>query len=58
MVDHLNQVSIFGRSFVALVIILGLDRMFSAVHAYEEWRGEEAPLWRVFGAVVGLWLPD
>jgi hypothetical protein len=32
--------------------------MFSAVHAYEEWRGEEAPLWRVFGAVVGLWLPD
>src|SRR5262249_16858129 len=28
------------------------------VHAYEEWRGEEAPLWRVFGAIVGLWVPN
>jgi hypothetical protein len=22
------------------------------------WRGEEVPLWRVFGAVVGLWFPQ
>jgi hypothetical protein len=24
----------------------------------EEWRGEEAPLWRVFGAIVGLLVPN
>jgi len=56
--DHLDQVSIFGRSSVALFLILGLDLTFSAIHAYEEWRGEEAPLWRVFGAIVGLWVPN
>jgi hypothetical protein len=56
--DHLDQVSVFGRSSVVLFLILGFDWAFSAVHAYEEWRGEEAPLWRVFGAVVGLWLPN
>ena len=58
VLDHLDQVSIFGRSSVALFLILGLDWAFSAVHAYDEWRGEEAPLWRVFGAIVGLWLPN
>ena len=56
--DHLAQFSIFGRSSVALFLILGLDLTFSAIHAYEEWRGEEAPLWRVFGAIVGLWVPN
>jgi hypothetical protein len=49
VLDHLDQVSIFGRSSVAFFLILGLDWAFSAVHAYDEWRGEEAPLWRVFG---------
>lgn len=58
ILDHLDQVSIFGRSLMWLVILLGLDWIFSAVHAYEEWRGECVPLWRVFGAVVGLWLPN
>jgi hypothetical protein len=58
ILDHLDQVSVFGRSSVALFLILGFDWAFSAVHAHEEWRGEEAPLWRVFGAVVGLWLPN
>src|SRR4029077_417217 len=56
--DHLDQFSIFGRSSIALFLILGLDWAFSAVHAYEEWRGEEAPLWRVFGAIVGLRVPN
>jgi hypothetical protein len=58
ILDHLDQVSVFGRSSIALVLILSLDWAFSAIHAYEEWQGEEAPLWRVFGAVVGLWLPN
>jgi hypothetical protein len=56
--DHLDQFSIFGRSSIAFFLILGLDWAFSAIHAYEEWRGEEAPLWRVFGAIVGLWVPN
>ena len=58
VLDHLDQVSIFGRSSVAFFLILGLDWAFSAVHAYDEWRGEEAPLWRVFGAIVGLRVPN
>ena len=58
ILDHLDQVSVFGRSSVAFFLVLGLDWAFSAVHAYDEWRGEEAPLWRVFGAIVGLWLPN
>ncbi len=58
LLDHLNRVSVFGQSSVALFLILGLDWAFSAFHSYQEWRGEKAPLWRVFGAVVGLWLPN
>lgn len=58
VLEHLDQVSVFGRSPVALFFILGLDWAFTAVHDYEEWRGEKAPLWRVFGAIVGVWLPN
>src|ERR1700727_58990 len=58
ILDHLAQASVFGRSAVALFLILGLDWAFTAIHDYEEWRGETAPLWRVFGAVVGLRLPN
>src|SRR5262245_5128045 len=58
VLDYLDQVSVFGHSAVALFLILGLDWAFSAIHAYQEWRGEEVPLWRVFGAVVGVWLPN
>jgi hypothetical protein len=58
ILDHLDQVSIFGRSSVALFVILGLDWAFSAVHIHEEWRGEKVPLWRVFGAVVGVRIPN
>jgi hypothetical protein len=56
--DHFDQVSIFGRSAGALLLILLLDWVFSAFHSYQEWRGAKAPLWRIFGAVVGVWLPD
>ena len=57
LLDHLDQVSIFGRSAAALLLILGFDWAFSAFHSYQEWRGEKAPLWRVFGAVVGVFVP-
>jgi hypothetical protein len=58
LLDHLDQLSVFGRSAVALFVILGLDWTFTAVHAFEEWKGEEVPLWRNFGAIVGIWLPN
>ena len=48
ILDHLDQVSVFGPSSLALFLILGLDWVFSSVHTYEECRGEEAPLWLVF----------
>ena len=46
--EYLDQASILGRSTVALFLILGLNWAFSALHSYQEWRGEEVPLWRVF----------
>jgi hypothetical protein len=58
MLDYLDRVSVFGRSSLALVVILGLNWTFTAIHSYQEWRGEEVPLWRVFGAIVGVWLAD
>ena len=48
ILDHLDKVSVFGPSAVALFLILGLDWVFTGVHTYQEWRGEAAPLWRVF----------
>ena len=58
LLDHLDHVSIFGRSSAALFLILALDWAFTAFHGYQEWRGAKAPLWRVFGAVVGVRLPN
>ena len=56
--DHFDKVSVFGPSAVALILILGFDWVFTGIHTYQEGRGEAAPLWRVFGAVVGLRLPN
>jgi hypothetical protein len=58
VLNHLDQISLFGRSSLALFLILGFDWAFSAFHTYQEWRGAKAPLWRIFGAVVGLWIPN
>ena len=57
MSTYLDQVSIF-ESTLALLLILGINWAFTLVHILQEWKGEEVPLWRVFGAVVGLRLPD
>jgi hypothetical protein len=53
MLDHLNQVSLFG-SAAALFLILGCNLAFTLIHILQEWKGESVPLWRVFGAVVGV----
>jgi hypothetical protein len=58
MLDHLNQVSVFGRSSAWLSIIVAINFALSALHVFQEWRGSKVPLWRVFGAVVGVWIPN
>ena len=58
MLKHLDAVSVFGPSAFWLFLIMSLDLVFTAIHIYEEWRGEYVPLWRVFGAIVGIRLPN
>jgi hypothetical protein len=55
---HLDQVSGFGRSVPALILILAANLAITALHSYQEWKGAGAPLWRNFGAIVGLYVPD
>src|SRR5262245_434369 len=57
VLNHLNQVSIFS-SALALFVILGINFAFTLIHVLQEWKGEAVPLWRVFGAVVGVRIPD
>jgi hypothetical protein len=56
--DHFDRISIFGPSAAMLGLVLAADIAFTGVHVWQEWRGERWPLWRVFGAVVGLRLPN
>jgi hypothetical protein len=42
----------------ALVLILAADLAITSLHSYQEWRGAGAPLWRNFGAIVGLDIPN
>src|SRR4051794_22580786 len=57
-VNHFSQVSSFGRSATALVLILAASFAMSALHSWQEWKGAGAPLWRNFGAIVGVKIPD
>jgi hypothetical protein len=55
---HLDQVSGLGRSTAVLILVLAADLAITALHSYQEWKGAGAPLWRNFGAIVGLHVPD
>jgi hypothetical protein len=55
---HFNSISGFGRSAPLLVLILAASFAFTALHAWQEWKGDGAPLWRNFGAIVGVKIPD
>ena len=37
-----------------LALILAADIAITCRHSWQEWKGEGAPLWRNFGAIVGL----
>src|SRR5262245_54492987 len=58
MLEHLAEVSIFRHSALALFAILGIDFAITLGHTLEEWKGCEVPLWKNFGAIVGVWVPD
>lgn len=56
--NHFSQVSGFGRSAPLLVLILAASFAITALHSWQEWKGAGAPLWRNFGAIVGVKIPD
>jgi hypothetical protein len=56
--DHLNQISGFGRSAPLLILILAANFAITALHSWQEWKGAGGPLWRNFGAIVGVKIPD
>jgi hypothetical protein len=55
---HLSKVSIFDHSAPWLLFILFTSLAFTFIHTLQEWKVRGAPLWRNFGAVVGVWVPD
>ena len=58
MLDHLSEVSIFDHSALALFLILGISLAFTLLHTLQELKGHGGPLWRNFGAIVGVSVPD
>jgi hypothetical protein len=54
---YLSKVSIFD-SMLAAVVLVALNWAFTLIHILQEWKGEAVPLWRVFGAVVGVFIPN
>jgi hypothetical protein len=46
------------ESWPLLILILAADYAITLLHSYQEWKGAGAPLWRNFGAIVGLDIPD
>jgi hypothetical protein len=56
--NHFDQVSGFGRSAALLVLILAVSFAITALHSWQEWKGAGGPLWRNFGAIVGVKIPD
>ena len=41
--DHLNSVSMFGRSAAALYLVLGVNFAITTLHSYQEWMGRGGP---------------
>jgi hypothetical protein len=56
--DHFSRISGFGRAAPLLILILAANLAITALHSWQEWKGAGAPLWRNFGAIVGVKIPD
>jgi hypothetical protein len=55
---YTDNVSSFGSSAIAALLLLVMSWAFSAIHILEEWKGSQFPLWRAFGAIDGVYLPN
>ena len=55
---YADSVSSLGRSAAMPLLFLALSWAFSAVHVLEEWKGSDVPLWRVLGAIEGVYVPN
>jgi hypothetical protein len=60
----INQIGAYGESVCVvagifpLLLLLALNLAFAAIHVLEEWKGSEFPLWRAFGAIEGVYVPN
>src|SRR5262249_24249201 len=55
---HAEGVSSLGGSAILPLLILALNWAFSAIHVFEGWKGSKFLLWRAFGAIEGLYVPN
>jgi len=53
--QYLRDVSLLPPSALALVLLLVVDLSLTLVHSIQEMKGR---LWRYFGAIAGVWIPD
>jgi len=58
MPDRTLPMDAAPNSAALLALILAADFAITLLHSYQEWTGVGAPLWRNFGAIVGLDIPD
>jgi hypothetical protein len=56
--NRFSKISSFGRSAPLLIVILAANFAITGLHSFQEWKGAGGPLWRNFGAIVGLKIPD
>ena len=55
---YVQSVSFLGHSAAMSLLLLALSWAFSAIHVFEEWKGSDFPLWRAFGAIEGVYVPN
>jgi hypothetical protein len=58
MLAHMDQASAILSPVPVILLIFVVDLALTALHIFQEWTGRPAPLWQVFGAVVGVRLPN
>lgn len=56
--SYAESVFSLGRSTATPLLLLALSWAFSAIHVLEEWKGSDFPLWRAFGAIEGVYVPN
>ena len=47
-----------ANSTLFVVVLVAVDFAITLCHTLQEWKGAGAPLWRNFGAIAGLDVPN